>query len=406
MDELTLYEAVFELDSDWCVEQIGFDHRKGEVSVHVTVDVFTDLKCPKCSRISPRYDKKPRRWRHLDTCQFITMIYADVPRINCREHGVLTLPVSWVETKSRFTKHFEARVIDWLLETSISAVGRQLSLSWNSIDGIMKRAVKRGMEKRKKMTVRSIGVDETSFRKGHDYVTVVTNQDGCVLAVEEDRTKESLGRFYNTLTKHQKENLESISMDMYIAYVHTTLEEIPNAETKIAFDKFHIATYLSKAVDTVRKMERREQTRDTLKKLKGTRFLWLKNSNNLNKDQIDLINEFSEIAKKTGRAWALKEYAMSLSGYTSRGWAEAAWTKWYNWAIRSRLQPMKTVAKMIKEHLWGIINAIVLNADNAMAESVNSKIKILKIKSRGYRNKERFRTAILFHYGGLDLHPH
>ena len=105
------------------------------------------------------------------------------------------------------------------------------------------------------------------------------------------------------------------------------------------------------------------------------------------------------------RAWVLKEYAMSLWDYQSRGWARKAWLRWYAWAIRSRLQPMKTAARMVKDHLWGIINAIVLNATNAMAESVNSKIKILKIKARGYRNRARFKTAILFHYGGLELYP-
>jgi len=108
---------------------------------------------------------------------------------------------------------------------------------------------------------------------------------------------------------------------------------------------------------------------------------------------------------KTARAWAIKELAMSLWDYVSRTWAEKGWHRWYSWAIRSRLEPIKQAARMIKKHLWGIINAIVLKADNGHAESINSKIKMIKIRARGFRNKDRFKTAIYFHLGGLDLYP-
>ena len=96
---------------------------------------------------------------------------------------------------------------------------------------------------------------------------------------------------------------------------------------------------------------------------------------------------------------------MSLWGYTSRAWAEKAWERWYGWAVRSRLEPIKRVARMVKEHRWGIINAIVLKADNGHAESINSRIQLIKVRSRGFRNRERFRMAIYFHLGGLDLYP-
>ena len=95
---------------------------------------------------------------------------------------------------------------------------------------------------------------------------------------------------------------------------------------------------------------------------------------------------------------------MSLWGYVSRAWAEKGWSRWYSWAIRSRLEPIKQAARMIKKHLWGIINAIVLKADNGHAESMNSKIQMIKIRARGFRNKERFKTAIYFHLGGPDLY--
>ena len=108
---------------------------------------------------------------------------------------------------------------------------------------------------------------------------------------------------------------------------------------------------------------------------------------------------------KTARAWAIREMAMTLWNYTSRAWAIKAWKRWLSWTLRCRLEPVRKVALMIKEHLWGIINAIVLKADNGRAEGMNGKIQRLKSRAYGYRNRERFKTEIYFHCGGLDLYP-
>lgn len=406
MDEVALYEHILGLKPPWFVDTVELDESDGAVVVHLGVDEGEPLKCPECGRASPRYDKRPRRWRHLDTCQYQTYVVADVPRVKCEEHGARMIDVEWAEPRSRFTAMFEALIIEWLLDSSIAAVARHFRLSWTAVDGVMKRAVARGLTRRKRLKIKRLGVDEISFKKRHDYVTVITNDQGHVLAVEDDRSKLSLRTFYTRLTKRQKASIESVSMDMAPAYITVTLEEIPNAERKIAFDKFHVAQALSRALDYIRKQEHAQLMRVRKgDELKGQRYLWLTNSANLDREQHQRLKALSSIAAKTGRAWALKEYAMSLWNYRSRGWARRAWQRWLSWAMRSRLMPMKTVAQMIKEKLWGILNAIVLKADNAMAESVNSKIKALKMKARGYRNRERYKTAIMFHYGGLELHP-
>jgi len=169
------------------------------------------------------------------------MLVADVPRVNCPEHGVVMTDVPWAEPGSGYTALFEALVINWLMEASISAVGRQLGMSWNVIDGIMKRAVHRGLERRQVAELTHIGIDETAFRRRHDYVTVVHNQAGDVVHVADDRKKESVERFYEALTPEQKAAIESVSMDMWPAYINSTLEQVPGAREKIAFDKFHVA---------------------------------------------------------------------------------------------------------------------------------------------------------------------
>lgn len=401
MDELTLYQKILELPPSWEVDNVSLNERDNTVEVTVRYDEKNALICPICDKSGTGYDHKERRFRHLDSCQYQTIVIADIPRVNCKQCGVHQIHIPWAERHSRFTLAFEALVIDWLLVAPVSAVARHLSLGWNTVDNIMKRAVKRGLMRRTHKPPKHINVDETSFRKRHDYVTVVSDLLGNVIHVEDGNTKDSLKGYYDTLSAKERASVESIAMDMSPAFKAITLEMIPDAENKIAFDKYHVAAYLNKAVDRVRKKES-HQLHDILK---GSRYLWLYNSEHLSDDKLSEIDRLQSIANKTGRAWMLKEYAMGLWHYETRGWARRAWKRWCTRALKSRLKPMIVVAKMIKENLWGIINAIVLNADNSMAESVNSRIKILKIKARGFRNKARFKTAILFHYGGLDLYP-
>ena len=331
---------------------------------------------------------------------------ADVPRVECSEHGVVTVAVPWSEPGSGFTALFEALVIDWLKEASIAAVSRRLQLSWNAIDGIMQRAVRRGLKRRSEVEAKRLGVDETSFRKRHDYVTVVSDQDSqTVLHVGDGRDQESLSGFYDDLSDDQKVAVESIAMDMWPAYISATLGGIPDAREKIAFDKFHVAKYLGDAVDKVRRTEHKALLAEGREDLKHTKHCWLMNPQNMSRKQWRGFKALRESTLKTARAWAIKELAMSLWSYTSRTWAMKAWKQWLSWAVRSRLEPVKKVAKTIKTHLWGIINAVFLKADNGGAESINSRIKMVKVRSRGFRNKERFRNAIYFHLGGLDLYP-
>jgi transposase len=118
-----------------------------------------------------------------------------------------------------------------------------------------------------------------------------------------------------------------------------------------------------------------------------------------------VLEDLRDLALRTARAWAIKEFAMTLWTYVRRGWALRAWKRWLSWAQRCRLEPMVKVARTIRDHLWGIINAIVLKVTSAASESMNAKIQKLKKWACGFRNRERFRTAILFHFGGLDLYP-
>lgn len=406
-DEQTgLYSLILELPPAWVVSDVEVDKPKKQVRVRVDLQQSAALSCPRCGSPGSRHDSRQRRWRHLDTCQYQTIVECWVPRVKCEEHGVLQVPVPWAESNSRFTVLFEKHVIEWLHEASLSAVARQLALSWDQVDSIMRRAVERGLARRGRHGPKRIGIDETSFQKRHEYVTVVLDQEsGVVLHVADGRDHEALDSYYQTLSDEELEGIECVSMDMWRAYLKSTRRHVPQAEDKICFDKFHVAKHLGDAVDKVRRGENRDLRARGDDRLVGTKYAWLQHPDRMSEQRWSDFAEVRDSALKTARAWAIKETAMTLWGYLRRGWAERAWKQWLGWASRSKLKPVVAAARMIRKHLRGILNAIVHGATNAASESVNAKIQRVKRQACGYRNRERFRNAIYFHCGGLDLYP-
>ncbi len=406
MQDTNLYAQILGILPPWKVDTVKLNTSTQDVTVYLRHGKRSELSCPECDKPSPGYDSRERRWRHLDTCQYHTILVAEVPRVKCDEHGVKQIQVPWAEQKSRFTALLEALVIDWLKEASTVAVARQLRLSWDEVDGIMQRAVNRGLARRKRVLPEAIGVDETSFQKRHEHVTVVTDYaDGTVVHVADGKGASSLESYYTQFSQEELEKLELVAMDMSKSYISATKNNVPEANAKIAFDKFHVAKQLGDAVNKVRHDENRFLTKLGDRTLKGTKYYWLQAPSNMTWHRRRSFTSLRTSALKTARAWALKESAMGLWHYQSLGWAKRGWEHWYSWAIRSRLDPVKKVARMVKSHLDGILTAVVLGVTNAMAEGVNSIIQRLKFQACGYRNRERFRNAIYFHCGGLDLYP-
>lgn len=400
------YAAILGIRSPWEVTDVQL--REKEEEVHVTVTARGDARhvCPKCGRRCPGYDTRKRSWRHLDTCQFKTFVWADVPRVECGEHGVLQVEVSWADPNSGFTALMEALIIDWLQEASISAVARRMRLTWHEIDGVMQRAVRRGLERRKLEAIKQVGVDETSFQKRHEYVTVVSDLERSrVLHVSDDRKAESLDGFWALLTPEQLREIEAVAMDMCAAYVRSVRDHLGDADSKICFDRFHVARLLNDAVNEVRKRENRELSEAGYYAPKGTKYVWAQNPENMPRERRVMFDLLRDSTLKAAKAWALKDAARWLWSYVRRGWAARQWKRWIAWAMRSRLEPMKRAARTIRAHLWGIVNAIVLKVTNAGAESLNAKIQGIKKQACGFRNRERFRNAIYFHCGGLHLYP-
>jgi len=404
MEDRELYARILGITDPWRVERVDLMLETQEV--HIVLGHPPDLswRCPECGALCALHDHQPeRQWRHLDTCQFKTILHAAPPRSNCPQHGPRVVKLPWAEPGSRFTALFEALAIHWLLATSKKEAGRLLGLSWDGIHHVMNRAVHRGLARRKAEPIPDIGVDEKSFKKRHRYLTVVSDAGTPrVLFVAPGRKKESLDGFWETLSPEQTEAIRSVSMDMWDPYVDSTKEHLKDAEKKIVFDKFHVASHLGKAVDQVRRRENKELLRRDDRRLVKTKWSWLKSGDSLSDEEWRALRDAD---LKTARAWALKETAMALYLYRREETARAFFGRWHGWAIRSRLKPMVEVAGMLKRRTENILTYVKLRVTNAMSEAINSKIQWIKYTARGYRNESNFITAIYFHCGGLNMAP-
>jgi len=407
VNDRKLYEQILGIPQPWYVDEVTLRLDKGEIEVHVRGTAAVE-RCPQCGKPCPRYDSDERRWRHLDTCQYRTILVATVPRIECDEHGVRQVRVPWADERSRFTALFEGLVIDWLHATeSIAAVAKGLRLSWDEVAGIRSRAVARGMRRRGRAPLpASVGVDETSIRRGHEYITVVNALGQArVLEVIDDRTQASLDAFWSQYDETELQKVESVAMDMWAAYISSTRKHLRSADEKIVFDKFHIMKHLGDAVDKVRRSEHRTLRAAGDDRLAKTRYLWLTHPERLRGEARERIEALRHGTLRTARAFRYKEHASRLWGYVRRGMAERLWKQWLHGALRCKLEPIRRVARMIREYWCGVINAATSDITNAMSESINSRIQRIKKRACGFRSRQRFREAILFHLGGLQLYP-
>lgn len=408
MQDTQLYQQILGLAEPWFVSRIEL--KMDEQRVDVFVDHRPDARwnCQVCGKAAGLYDHADERvWRHLDSCQLKTYLHARVPRTGCPEHGIHKVKLPWAETRSRFTLLMERMIIDVIRQCStISGACAILRVSWDEAFGVMQRAVTRGRGRKEQKPVKHVGVDEKAFRKGHRYMTVVCDLERATVEhVADDRTTESLAGYYAALTDAQRDGIEAVAMDMWEPYVQATLAGLPLARQKIVFDRFHIMKKMNEAVDKVRLGEHRQISSWGCDLLKGTKHWWLYARENLPDRHRKAFAAVRDRNLKTSRAWAIKETLRGLWDYQTTTWAGKFFGRWFGWAKRSKLTPVKRVADMIKARIDNVVSYCRHRITNGVAEGLNSKIMSIKRKCCGFRNSENFKTAIYFHCGGLELYP-
>jgi len=406
MDDKELYRQILGIVSPWKIKEIKLEIDNDRVDIYLEWPYLTDGTCPECRKTCKIHDRREKRiWRHLDTCQLKTFIHCSTPRVKCPEHKTKTMNVPWAEDMSRFTKQFERIAIQFLeASENRKRTAANLRLSWDEMNHIMTKAVKRGLERRKDEPIKYVGVDEKSFLKGHNYITVMTDTEGKrILDVAKGRTTEAVDSLWKGLTVNQKSGIEAVSMDFWRAFITGASKYVP--EAAIVHDRFHIEKYLNGAVDKVRKGEHKELKALNDETLTGTKYLWLKSKKNFTKDNKSEFKKLNIDQLAVGRAWNRKELFRHFWSYRYEGSARKFFNKWYFSATHSRLKPVIDVAKMLKRHIENILTYIKHRITNAFAEGINSRIQHIKATARGFRNFENYRISILFYCGKLDLYP-
>ena len=312
------FQVLLGLTPQWQVVRVDIDPVERTARVEVGC-AENRPGCPVCGAVSRRHDRRRREWRQVDTMLRRTFVSTDLPRVRCAEHGVRQVRAPWAEPGLRFTVLFESLVIAYLREASFSAVPRLPGLSRDEVAGIRKRAVDRGLSRRRLTPPREIGVDETSFQKRHEYVTVVNDQAGRVLYVADGRDTEALDGFFEALGAVGCARIERVAMDMAPAYLRSVRA---HTGAEIVFDEFQVAKMPGDAVNRVRREEHRELMRAGDDRLLRTRTLWLQNESNMTRSRRAWFRELRDSELRVARQGSGKEWLRSRGRGVMRGVTE------------------------------------------------------------------------------------
>jgi len=402
MDTKT-WEQLLGVKAPWRVTGMELNVELKEVVVKVECDKTQWCNTQRRLHI---HGWEKRRWRHLDLWQCKTIIEAEVPRLLNPATGATEMAaVPWAEGLSRWTKLFEARAIEVLQHTrSISDGSRLLRLGWEACDSIMRRAVERGLQRREIEEVRLVGIDEKSFRKGQDYIALMTDLLGArVLEVVKGAGQQEVQALWQTIPEDQRKQVQAAAMDRGKSMIAGTRAAAPQAA--IVHDRYHISAEQNRAVDTVRRAENKKLMAEGDHTLKGTRYSWLSGLDKLGDAAFASFETLVKINLKTSRAWELKTTFESFWLQADQDDARAFFKKWKNRAVRSRLPPFVHLAKSLASSLPELLNYFLHRISNAMSEGFNSVIQQLKAAARGFHNFANYRSRILFFCGKLDLKP-
>ena len=401
--ELKALEELLGIRAPWRVADITVDVALQEVVVRVECEPTEWCNTQRRLHV---HGWEKRRWRHLDLWQCRTIIEAEVPRLLNPATGRTEMAtVPWAEGLSRWSKRFESWAIEVLLCTrSISDASRLLGLGRDACDRIMRRAVERGLQRRQLGEMKLVGIDEKSFRRGQDYIALMTDLVGSrVLEVVEGAGQKEVEALWKTLPEAQRQQVEAVAMDRGKSMIAGTRAAAPQAA--IVHDRYHISAEQNKAVDSVRRAEHKQLMEQGDETLKGTRYQWLSGLDKLSDAGYASFNTLVRINLKTSRAWELKATFESFWEQVDGSSGLAFFKMWKNRAMRSRLPIFVKLAQSLASSLPELLNYFEYRISNAMSEGFNSVIQQLKAAARGFRNFANYRSRILFFCGKLDLKP-
>ena len=396
-----LFEQALGITHPWYIENVTFAKENSRLDININFSRGAKFTYGSNEGL-PVHDTVRKQWRHLNFFEHECYLVCRVPRVKLPDGKVKRVKVPWEGEGKGFTLLFEALMLQLCVEMPVNAVARLLKVDDNKIWRILNAYVEKARKNLDLSDLSVVGVDETSMKKHHDYVSLVVDiAKGKTVFVAEGKDSNVLEKFRNCLEEHggSAENITDISFDMSPAFISGAEAHFPDAA--ITFDKFHILKMINKAVGEVRKKEAK-----VVALLKGTKGLFDRNRCNMTEKQLKYMKEKLELRSlnlKTVRAYHLKEAFQEIYKANTADEFKRFLEAWYSWARRCRLEPIKEVAATIRKHWSGVLRWYHSRISNGILEGLNSLVQSAKSKARGFKTFRNFSTIIFLITGDLDL---
>ncbi len=402
-----LFEAALGISDPWFVREVDFNAEAKTLTIQIDFVAGSRFSHPEVPGAHPAHDTVTKRYRHLNFFQHDCYLEVRTPRVKLPDGRVALVEPDWAGKLSGFTLLFEAMVMALAQQMPFSAVAKTVGESWHRVHAICERYVDLAVAEMDLCDMTAAAVDETSYKRGHNYLTLVADAGARkVVFVTEGKDAATVGRFAEHLREHNAtpEQIMGVSIDMSPAFIKGVSEHLSNA--RITFDKFHIVAHASTAVEQTRRQEQK-----TDPSLKGLRWTLLKDRDRLPAAQrADLDALIANVTtKRTARAWLYREQLRDILDRKQINVVSAMLEQWCKNVMRSKVEPMKDVARMIRKHFDGIVAWTQTRQTNGFLEAINGLFQAAKRKARGYASFKTMRTVIFLIAGKLDfssINPH
>lgn len=400
MRDLDLFQLALGIESPWRVQASEFDPERKRLDLRIDFEPGGTFACPECGRAGCKaYDTSDKTWRHLNFFQHEAYLHVRTPQVRCERCGVKLAEVPWARHGSGFTLLFEAFLLALCKAMPVAAVARLVNEHDTRIWRVLHHYVGEARADADFSEVRCVGVDETSSKRGHNYVSLFVDLEEA--KVLPGRDAGAFEAFREDLVAHggEPERIREFCMDMSPAYLKGAREVFPEAE--VTLDRFHVTKLLNEAVDQVRREEQKEHP-----ELKRTRYVWLRNPDRLRRSEAERLAELlpEEVGLRTAQAYRIK-LAFQEFWQQPFGAAQLYLERWYRMVTRSGLEPMIRVAKTLRQHREGLLNWFFSRISNGLLEGISSLVQAAKAKARGYRSLRNLITIIYLLVGKLEFKP-
>src|SRR4029453_4022718 len=402
-----LFETALGIGAPWFVTGTDFNAQARTLTIRVDFAAGSRFAVAGAEGQHAVHDTLSKRYRHLNFFQHECFLEVRVPRVKLPDGSVRQIEPPWAGKLSGFTLLFEALVLMLCQQMTFAAAARLVGETRHRVATICQRYVELALAQVDFSEVRELAIDETSRARGHDYITLAADAEKRrVLAVAEGRGVETIEALAAELDAHgcTPAQVSSVSIDMSPAFIKGCAEHLPNA--RITFDKFHVVWHASTAVDKMRRIEQR-----TDRSLKGLRWSLLKDRSRLSveaaADLDALIARLTTV--RTARAWVYKEQLREILERKQINVVRAMLEHWCPCVMRSKGEPMKEVAALVRNHLEGIVAWAQTRQTNGFLEALNGLFQAAKRRARGFTRMSTIRTVIFLIAGKLDfrvINPH